>query len=292
MLKFLFTSEGRIAYNATNDEYEFIYDVKDYLGNTRVSFKPTAARNEIMQEDHYYPFGMKMAGLSRVTGSPETKFTYNGKELEDDFNLNWYHYGARYYDPQLGRWQQVDPVQEFHSPYLFCHNDPIKYVDPDGADDSAVIAAKQEALAGFWETVMDFFYGLDDWAYQETVSTIEGVQNQGGLEVEGTIGPFVVGVSKINYPSGESDVFVHAGAQVGVGLGLEANVIRHTAENTNEYSGDFMSAGGTIPVKTGIYIDGGASLSPGSEEGSIKAGCGFIWGIKGNIEYNRYWEIK
>ncbi len=84
VLKFLFTSEGRIAYNATNDVYEFIYDVKDYLGNTRVSFKPTAAGNEIMQEDHYYPFGMKMAGLSRVTGDPETKFTYNGKELEDD----------------------------------------------------------------------------------------------------------------------------------------------------------------------------------------------------------------
>ncbi len=88
MLKFIFTSEGRIAYNATNDVYEFIYDVKDYLGNTRVSFKPTAAGNEIMQEDHYYLFGMKMAGLSLVTGAPETKFTGGGKELEDDFNLN------------------------------------------------------------------------------------------------------------------------------------------------------------------------------------------------------------
>ncbi len=107
-------------------------NAKNYLGNTRVSFKPTAARNEIMQEDHYYPFGMKMAGLSLVTGSPETKFTYNGKELEDDFNLNWYHYGARYYDPQLGRWQQVDPVDEFHSPYLYCSNNPINKIDPDG----------------------------------------------------------------------------------------------------------------------------------------------------------------
>ncbi len=73
-----------------------------------------------------------MAGLSRVTGSPETKFTYNGKELEDDFNLNWYHYGARYYDPQLGRWQQVDPADEFHSPYVYCANSPIIFIDPDG----------------------------------------------------------------------------------------------------------------------------------------------------------------
>ncbi len=131
--KFLFTSEGRIAYNATNDVYEFVYDIKDYLGNTRVSFKPTAAGNEIMQEDHYYPFGMKMAGLSQVTGSPETRFTGGGKKLEDDFNLNWYHYGARYYDPQLGRWQQVDPLDEFHSPYVYVANNPVMFIDPDGA---------------------------------------------------------------------------------------------------------------------------------------------------------------
>ncbi len=75
---------------------------------------------------------MKMAGLSRVTGAPETKFTYNGKELEDDFNLNWYHYGARYYDPQLGRWLQVDPADEFHSPYVYVGNNPVNNVDPDG----------------------------------------------------------------------------------------------------------------------------------------------------------------
>ncbi len=84
---------------------------------------------------------MKMAGLSRVTGSPETKFTYNGKELEDDFNLNWYHYGARYYDPQLGRWLQVDPVDEFHSPYVYVGNNPVMFVDPDGAVEQAVLAA-------------------------------------------------------------------------------------------------------------------------------------------------------
>ncbi len=157
MLKFIFTSEGRIAYNATNDEYEFIYDVKDYLGNTRVSFKPTAAGNEIMQEDHYYPFGMKMAGLSRVTGSPETKFTYNGKELEDDFNLNWYHYGARYYDPQLGRWQQVDPVDEFHSPYVYVGNNPVMFIDPDGEKVSPV-----EFVAGSQCNTSETINGADD----------------------------------------------------------------------------------------------------------------------------------
>ncbi len=160
VLKFIFTSEGRIAYNATNDVYEFIYDVKDYLGNTRVSFKPTAARNEIMQEDHYYPFGMKMAGLSQVTGSPETKFTYNGKELEDDFNLNWYHYGARYYDPQLGRWLQVDPADEFHSPYVYCANNPINCVDPDGSQTYSIYE-KVDAVSSVYQRGTDKYDTLN-----------------------------------------------------------------------------------------------------------------------------------
>lgn len=46
--------------------------------------------------------------------------------------LCWYHYGARYYDPQLGRWLQTDPVEEFHSPYVYCINNPVICVDPDG----------------------------------------------------------------------------------------------------------------------------------------------------------------
>ncbi len=95
-----------------------------------------------------------MAGLSRVTGAPETKFTGGGKELEDDFNLNWYHYGARYYDPQLGRWQQVDPADEFHSPYLFCKNNPVNCIDPDGNETiyaSEYIGVCQELVLFFTE---------------------------------------------------------------------------------------------------------------------------------------------
>lgn len=64
----------------------------------------------------------------------ENKFLYNGKEFEDDFSLNWYHYGARYYDPQLGRWHVVDPVDEFWSPYLALNNNPIYFIDPDGRE--------------------------------------------------------------------------------------------------------------------------------------------------------------
>jgi RHS repeat-associated protein len=108
------------------------YTLTDHLGNTRVMFADTNNNGspEIVEESHYYAFGMRIEGLS--TTNPDNKFTYNGKELEDDHGLNWYHYGARFYDAQIGRWHVVDLVDEFHSSYLFVANNPIRNRDPNG----------------------------------------------------------------------------------------------------------------------------------------------------------------
>jgi len=66
----------------------------------------------------------------------ENKYLYNGKELQDELlgsvNLDWYCYGARMYDPALGRWHVPDPMQQFYSPYVYAANDPISNIDPSG----------------------------------------------------------------------------------------------------------------------------------------------------------------
>ena len=52
--------------------------------------------------------------------------------------LDTYDYGARQYDPILGRWDRMDPLCEKYydvSPYAFCHNNPTNRVDLDGNDD-------------------------------------------------------------------------------------------------------------------------------------------------------------
>lgn len=93
-------------------------------------------RDHILEETHYYPFGLAMAGISsKAFGKIENKKRYNGIELETDFDLGVYTAKFRELDPQIGKWWQVDPEiesMEMWSPYASNYNNPITYSDPLG----------------------------------------------------------------------------------------------------------------------------------------------------------------
>jgi RHS repeat-associated protein len=90
----------------------------------------------IIQVTDYYPFGLAMAENSYENVlETENKYKYNGKELQDDLDLNWYDYGARMYDPEIGRWHVVDPMSEITrgvSPFNYTLNNPIRFFDWNG----------------------------------------------------------------------------------------------------------------------------------------------------------------
>jgi len=140
-LKYILTSEGKIDF-FTDGTHKYEYHLKDHLGNTRVAFygdDPGTAT----QTNNYYPFGL----ISYQTAVSNTnKYLYNGKELQE--GTDWYDYGARMYDPQLGRWHTQDRFAEDFSswsPYHYANNNPVLNIDING--DSTVISGAERAAA-------------------------------------------------------------------------------------------------------------------------------------------------
>jgi len=110
------------------------YNISDHLGNTRSIVNQSGT---VEQATDYYPYGLAFS----YNNLDKNRYLYNGKELQNQTLattfFGMYYYGARYYDPVIGRWSTVDPMAEKYSnmsPYVYCANNPIRFVDPDGKD--------------------------------------------------------------------------------------------------------------------------------------------------------------
>ena len=118
---------GYVTFSKQHPVYHFY--LTDHQGNVRVV---ASADGTLEETNHYYPFG---ALFGESAGSNNQRYKYNGKELERLLSLDWYDYGARWYDPVLARWHAVDPLAEKYpdvSPYVYCMNNPVNNIDPDG----------------------------------------------------------------------------------------------------------------------------------------------------------------
>jgi len=139
-----FTVESNKVYEAfiepcTPGDWQYEYVLKDHLGNTRVVFKEdgpdSGSDPDILQEAHYYPFGMTLSGVWDDTEKQDYSYKYNHKETHQDFNWNWSSYGARCYMGALNRFPTPDRFCEKYphqSPYAYAANDPIRFIDVNG----------------------------------------------------------------------------------------------------------------------------------------------------------------
>ena len=193
-----------------DDVGRYEYNLTDHLGNVRLSFTDRDGdgiveatddpeTNEILSETHYYPFGMNMEGPWMQNAGRENPYLYNGKELNEEFGLSWLSYGAREYEPSIGRWMSVDPAAESFSSlsvYNYGLNNPARIIDPDGAfaiDGLQLLVEEREEKA--WENLPTYHIAgsnsPNDWikvngqfVYDENVSNQDDASRLYGDEAK------------------------------------------------------------------------------------------------------------
>ncbi len=150
----------------------------------------------------YYPFGLSFNSYQRP-GETEQKFLYNGFEEQSELNWNVYDYQARYYDPALGRFLNVDPAADLmrrHSPYNYAFDNPIRFIDPDGMKPTEAINCPDGNCdgrppgldllpSGTVQRKIDEGLNLLSEAFQLEVKAVESL----GVAAKGKLGPISVG---------------------------------------------------------------------------------------------------
>jgi RHS repeat-associated protein len=138
----IYFTDGRILLENNSLIYE--YNIKDHLGNVRVSFIDSnndnmISNDEVTGKTDYYAFGMKLESPWKPTidFGDKNRLSYISKELVTEMNYNNLLFGARDFDPAICRFKVLDAFSAnyiSHSGFAYGLNNPIKLLDPDGND--------------------------------------------------------------------------------------------------------------------------------------------------------------
>ena len=141
--------------------FVYYYAKRDHLGSTRVLCHASGNTLVADQTTGYYPFGLAH-GHENLNLN---RYLFSGKELQDQSLggklLGLYDFGSRFYDPTLGRWFNVDPKLEFVSPYGYCANNPVLYIDPNGED--IVLTISKDVTVTVATRLIDLKITVPDW---------------------------------------------------------------------------------------------------------------------------------
>ena len=243
--------------------FDYVYNYTDHLGNVRMSYTwdKSTSKLKVLNENNYYPFGLKHKGYISpefiITPDPDTdngtiivgndfgligggstsipkpeaissgtrtyNYKYNGKELQEEFNINLYDYGARNYDPAIGRWFNVDPMAgkwNSYSPYNFTLNNQINFIDPDGEDvymHFFVKSDKKEDNSMFWNAALTHARDLLNSGElgEGDIAVFKAVSDLGELDEK--VGDIVSSYSSEYGKTKEFGIWSHAGLDGPIG---------------------------------------------------------------------------
>ncbi|PBJ11905.1 T6SS effector amidase Tae4 family protein [Flavobacterium sp. ACN6] len=219
------TVKGGEGFTGTGmPENDIFYFHPDHLGSTSYI---TARNGSISQHVEYIAFGEVL--FEEHSSSFSSSYLFNGKELDRETNLSYF--GARYYDAKTSLWLNVDPLalynpvfeDEFYfdgqhnggiyysgnlNPYIYCYQNPIKYIDPNGKQ------VEFNLLYDNWPKNED---ETDDKNNIQVFKSIWGDKyNETTLKLEGNIyienacatrGSIALGLSKIKIPEKYTDFY-------------------------------------------------------------------------------------
>ncbi|PXV59424.1 RHS repeat-associated protein [Dysgonomonas alginatilytica] len=235
VLKMILTDNGYIESGI------YYFYIKDHLGNNRIVANASGAS---VQSTQYYPFGMAFADGNKAELDKQP-FKYNGKELDRNHELNWYDYSARFVDNAIGRTPTQDPLSEkFYnwSPYVYCYNNPMKFIDPDGKQG---ILTTSTPISLSWEA---FSRTYDKATMPSSIKqTIFAVGNPISAW---SIGEYKEGSGNISTTAGNFGInLTRAMGERVPGEGNYNNALRHgiwQAIITKEYNTDFATKAGNV----------------------------------------------
>jgi RHS repeat-associated protein len=194
-LNFIQTSEGNAVKNQSTGSFLYNYELKDRLGNTRVVVQPSGASENValvVQVANFYPYGLEYKSddsgllISYLSGTKDN-FLYNGKEAQP--GTNYYNFGARQYDPAIGRWGVFDnlaeaPEQIGKSPYAYAWGNPVLNNDPDGNCPWCAVAG---AVIGGAVNLATHWHGTTVWQKVAAFGIGAGAGAIAGLTLNPTV---------------------------------------------------------------------------------------------------------
>lgn len=195
--------------------------VTDYLGSVRAVVD--GKTGNLYKASEYSAFGDESQVMVSGQGSTPAhalataalptgltlRDAYTGKESQTpDFSTGYTDFGARQYSPTLRRWMTPDPLSEKYygvSPYAFCNNNPVNFVDPDG-EDIIISGLNNSSLVFFTK---DYNYHIDLADFNVDFGSNYYFEGQETLQV----GLDIIGLFD---PSGLAD-FANSGIYLSVG---------------------------------------------------------------------------
>jgi len=175
------------AYMYVSNEQQVLMDV--YFDDVTMTYTPSP----VVQQEDFYPFGATFNSYQRENTVPN-KYLFNGKELQTDLSLNMEDFGARMYDPYVGRFSTIDPHSVKYdavTPYNFGFNNPVLFVDPTGKDGVVTGSGTKDDP---YVVKANYYYVKGGLSKNElkglnsAISTYNGAGGKNGVEVKNADG--------------------------------------------------------------------------------------------------------